>query len=183
MMREVLRAGFARCSRRQAEAPSGTEPSRDAFPQRPDLVLIDGGAANSRRRAAVARRLGVDGVSPSPRSPRGPTAMPAARPFSSRARAVQARAARSRALFRAAAARRGAPLRHRHPSRAAQEGISPKPARRNRRHRPGAQTRAAPCFRHRESDFARRRSPISKRSPGINAATAKLVYDYFHDKA
>ena len=50
--------------------------------------------------------------------------------------------ARSGAVLHPAPARRGAPLRHRDPPRAAQEGIREKPARRNPRHRPGAQAGA-----------------------------------------
>ena len=52
-------------------------------------------------------------------------------------RAVPALAARSGAVLRPAPARRGAPLRHRHASGAAQEGVRQEPARRNSGHRPG----------------------------------------------
>ena len=66
------------------------------------------------------------------------------------ARAVPPAAARRGALLRAAAARRGAPVRDRHAPRPAQEGLYQEPARRDRRHRPGAKARAAQRLRHRQ---------------------------------
>ena len=59
--------------------------------------------------------------------------------------------------FVAAAARRGAPLRHRLAPRAPQEGDESQPARRDRRHRPDPQARAAHAFRHRQGGQPRRR--------------------------
>ena len=62
--------------------------------------------------------------------------------------------ARSGALFRAAPARRGAPLRHRHPSGPRKKDFTRKPARRDRRHRAGPQARPAARLRHRQGDRA-----------------------------
>ena len=75
-------------------------------------------------------------------------------------------AARSGALFRAAAARRGASLRHRLAPRAPQDGHPRGRLAGNPRHRPDAQARAAASFRHAEGDRARvaRRSGQSARA-------------------
>ena len=58
------------------------------------------------------------------------------------ARIIQAFAPRSGFVLHPASSRRGASLRDRHSSRAAQEGVREKPARRNSRHRPVAQAGA-----------------------------------------
>ena len=154
----------------------------EAFPQRPDLILIDGGRGQFDAALAVARRTRRDrrdgrlhrqGRRPQRRTRdvfrRGP-------------RAVQAGAARPGALFRAAPARRGASLRHRHASRQAQEGICAKirwtksPA--------SARRASAPCCRLSAPPRrwpARRLADLEK-TPGFSAATARLVFDHFHDK-
>ena len=86
MMREVLRAAFAGCSR-QARARRAETASRRAFPETPDLVLIDGGKGPIRCRArGIVARLGVDGRDARRDRQGRPTATPAARLFSSRAR-------------------------------------------------------------------------------------------------
>ena len=141
MMREVLGRRFARLMRQAQEAPAPTDES--AFPDKPDLVIIDGGRGQFEAAKQVFAELGVEGVaSRLDRQGAGPQC--GARNFLRRgARAVQAAPARSRAVLRPAAARRGAPLRHRHASRQAQEGVRQEPARRNPRHRPGEQARAA----------------------------------------
>ena len=139
-----------------------------------------GGAGDARRcrRGADRRRQGA-------RSRCRPRALPYAGP----GQADAARAARSRALFRAAAARRGAPLRHRHPPGQARQGHRRQSARRDRRHRPGAQARAArsisarprrcrapaPRTCRRSTASARqwrRRSTISSTSDGSNHVAA-----------
>ncbi len=59
MLREVLRRRFARLVK---EAASGASQGPDAFPQRPDLILIDGGQAQFDAAGAVLAELGIDNV-------------------------------------------------------------------------------------------------------------------------
>jgi excinuclease ABC subunit C len=94
MMREVLQRRFKRLLRRRAAVPegdAGAEPDDDSFPQWPDLVeswpdlvLIDGGQGQLNAAREVLRRAGAVEVRWWP-SPRGRTAMPAAKPSSCRA--------------------------------------------------------------------------------------------------
>jgi excinuclease ABC subunit C len=61
MMREVLRRRFTRMLKE--EAASGETPaSTDEFPQKPDLVLVDGGRGQLDAVRAVMDELGVNGV-------------------------------------------------------------------------------------------------------------------------
>ncbi|MEN9707669.1 MAG: hypothetical protein RIQ68_77, partial [Pseudomonadota bacterium] len=66
MMREVLRRRFARLVKDEgAEAPAPapeTEESADAFPSRPDLILIDGGRGQFQVAQEILKELGVEGV-------------------------------------------------------------------------------------------------------------------------
>jgi excinuclease ABC subunit C len=57
MMREVLRRRFTRLVRETASGEGS-----DAFPQRPDLVLIDGGQGQFDAAGAVLAELGIDNV-------------------------------------------------------------------------------------------------------------------------
>ncbi len=59
MMREVLRRRFTRLVK---ETASGGEEDSDAFPQRPDLVLVDGGQAQFEAAGAELADLGIDNV-------------------------------------------------------------------------------------------------------------------------
>ncbi|MCI4680252.1 excinuclease ABC subunit UvrC [Rhodoblastus acidophilus] len=59
MMREVLSRRFARLLK-EAETPDASDP--DAFPQAPDLILIDGGRGQYDAVRAVLDDLGVTGV-------------------------------------------------------------------------------------------------------------------------
>ena len=54
-------------------------------------------------------------------------------------------------------------------------------ARRDCRHRADAQTRPSAPFRYRQGDPARALEDLVK-APGVNAATARAVYDFFHDR-
>ncbi|MBY6242001.1 excinuclease ABC subunit UvrC [Methylosinus sp. Sm6] len=58
MMREVLRRRFARI----AKESDKEEESPDAFPSKPDLVLIDGGRGQFDAARAVAAEIGLEGV-------------------------------------------------------------------------------------------------------------------------
>ena len=65
MMREVLRRRFVRLAKERAlaEAASGeAAPETDAFPQRPDLILIDGGKGQFDAAREVLAELGVADV-------------------------------------------------------------------------------------------------------------------------
>jgi excinuclease ABC subunit C len=70
MMAEVLRRRFVRLKKEEAEASAGaadvaaaseTE-TDDAFPQRPDLILIDGGAGQFAAARQTLAELGIEGV-------------------------------------------------------------------------------------------------------------------------
>ncbi|WP_395664915.1 excinuclease ABC subunit UvrC [Methylocella sp.] len=64
MMREVLRRRFSRLAREEAARGREAGPAlEDGFPQRPDLVLIDGGQGQFDAARAVFSELGVEGVS------------------------------------------------------------------------------------------------------------------------
>jgi excinuclease ABC subunit C len=64
MMREVLRRRFTRLLKEEGaatdNAPSDADP--EAFPQRPDLILIDGGQGQFDAASAVLAELGIDDV-------------------------------------------------------------------------------------------------------------------------
>ncbi len=60
MMREVLGRRFARLVKEEAEPASA--PSPDEFPSRPDLILIDGGKGQFEAARQVLSELGVQGV-------------------------------------------------------------------------------------------------------------------------
>ena len=169
MMREVLQRRFA-----AAEGGSGGA-QRGEWP---DLVLIDGGKGQL---SAVCEVLESSACTTCRwwRSPRGRTAMPAASGSTCRARAVPAAAARSGALLSPAAARRGAPLRHRHPPRGTRE------------EHPASELDEVPGI-----GAARKRALLNhfgtaravkgaalddlEAAPGISRETARRVYAHFH---
>ena len=139
MMREVLQRRFTRALKEQAEGAPATD--------WPDVVLIDGGAGQlsaarevltgSRR---ARREAGGDR--------QGPRSRCRARMVPHRRRgAVPTAAARSGAVFPAAPARRGAPLRHHHAPRGPVEEHPAERTGRNPRDRRGPQARAAEPFR------------------------------------
>ena len=136
MMREVLTRRFARLKRQGETAEPG------AFPDTPDLVIIDGGRGQFEAAREVIGALGVEGVrlvaiakGPDRNAGRETFFVEGREPF-------RLSPARSGAVLHPAPARRGASLRRRNPPRAAQEGIREEPARRNPRHRPVAQAGA-----------------------------------------
>jgi excinuclease ABC subunit C len=61
MMREVLTRRFARLAK-ESEKEKDAETGPDAFPSRPDLILIDGGRGQFEAARDVIRELGVEGV-------------------------------------------------------------------------------------------------------------------------
>ena len=96
MMREVLQRRFKRLlkprrGRRRAKAKADD----DSFPQWPDLVIIDGGRGQLNAAREIFAELGVDAGVAARRSPRGRTAMPAAKPCSCRS---ASRSSSSRAI-------------------------------------------------------------------------------------
>ncbi|ACK50398.1 excinuclease ABC, C subunit [Methylocella silvestris BL2] len=64
MMREVLRRRFLRLAKDEAAAdgPSTRDDDEDIFPQRPDLILIDGGQGQFDAANAILDELSVTGV-------------------------------------------------------------------------------------------------------------------------
>ncbi len=116
MMREVLERRFGRALQKEARG------GRAAASDWPDLVLIDGGAGQIRRRAAVLDDLGVTDVTLVAIA-KGPDRDAGREWFHHRRRAaVPAAAARPGAVLPAAPARRGAPVRHHHPPRRPVQG-------------------------------------------------------------
>ena len=141
MMREVLTRRFARLLRQGETAEEG------AFPDTPDLVVIDGGKGQFEAAHAVMTTLGVTGVALASIA-KGPDRNAGRETFFVEGREPFRLSPRDPgALLRPAAAGRGAPFRHRDPPGAAQEGIRQEPARRGPRHRPGAQARPPARFR------------------------------------
>ena len=65
MMREVLRRRFVRLAKERAAAeaaPEASAPEADAFPQRPDLILIDGGKGQFDAARQILAELDVEDV-------------------------------------------------------------------------------------------------------------------------
>jgi excinuclease ABC subunit C len=65
MMREILRRRFARLKKEESEAPAGAAETSDrdeAFPQRPDLILVDGGLGQFAAARETLAALGVEGI-------------------------------------------------------------------------------------------------------------------------
>ena len=167
MMREVLTRRFARLVRQGETAEAG------AFPDTPDLVIIDGGRGQFEAAREVLGALGVKGVRLVAIA-KGPDRNAGRETLLRRgAGIVSAAAARSGAVLHPAPARRSPPLRHRNPPRPAQEGVrararstkSPASARRAsaRYCSPSARPRpspapASPIWRRRRASTPRRRS-------------------------
>jgi excinuclease UvrABC nuclease subunit len=105
MMREMLEHRFA-CALREAEQGVAM----------PDLVLIDGGAGQLSAARQVLQDRGCRTAAGGDRQGAGPRRRARMVPYG-RTRAVPAAAARSGAVFPAAPAPRGAPLRHHHAPR------------------------------------------------------------------
>jgi excinuclease ABC subunit C len=181
MMREVLRRRFTRLMKeeeRRAEPDSG-EADESAFPQRPDLILIDGGQGQFDAAAGVLADLGITDVA-----------------IASIAKGADRNAGRETFHL---AGREPFPLPPRDPALYFVQRL------RDEAHRFAIGTHRA----RRKKEFTRSPldeisgiGPARKRAllhafgtakaisraalddlekvPGINAATAKLVYDFFH---
>ena len=170
MMKEVLRRRFARLAK---EEEAGENPPR------PDLVLIDGGAGQ------LAAATGGDGR-PRRRRHRGGRRRQGAGPrrraravLHARQDALHARAEEPGALLPAAPARRGAPLRHRHPPRAPLDGDAQQPAGRDRRRRRRrASARCCTRSARRAASHARRSDDLAK-VDGVSEALAQRIFDFF----
>ena len=136
MMREVLTRRFARLMRQGETAEAG------AFPDTPDLVIIDGGRGQFEAAREVLGALGVKGVT-ARRDRQGPRPQRRARDLLRRGARIVRLPPRDPALFFIQRLRDEA---HRfaigtHRARRKKEFVQ-KPARRNPRHRPVAQARA-----------------------------------------
>jgi excinuclease ABC subunit C len=198
MMREVLTRRFARLVREQAQRvarasppagaearatdafPHSEEDRRDAFPDRPDLVVVDGGRGQLEAARQVFAELGVDGVAlasiakgPDRNAGRETFFIPGREPFKL--------APRDPALFFVQRLRDEA---HRfaigaHRARRKKDfvkspldeipGIGP------------ARKRALLHAFGSAKDVANAGLADLEKTPGLNAATAKRIYDFFHE--
>ena len=139
MMREVLERRFARLEKEDPDRQSG---------EWPDLLLIDGGKGQLSAVCEVMEDMGVHDV-PIVAVSKGPRPQcEGARRSTCPAGANDAAAQFGTAVLPPAAARRGAPLRHRHAPRQAGQEPDDLDARRGPGHRPQPQARAADALRH-----------------------------------
>ena len=185
MMREVLRRRFARLVKDEgAEVPATvpeTDENADAFPSRPDLILIDGGRGQFQVAQEILKELGVEGVAVASIAKgvdrdagREMFFVPGKEPFRL--------PPRDPALYFVQRLRDEA---HRfaigtHRARRKKEftkspldeiaGVGP------------ARKRALLHAFGTAKAISRAGLADLEKVPGINAATAKLVYDFFHDK-
>ena len=117
------RRGDRRARGQRHRGGAGADARR--LPDWPDLVFIDGGHGQLMPRARPSPRPRLTDVTcHRHRQGPGPRCRPREFPYPRRAEPLDARAARPGALLRPAPARRGPPLRHRHPPRQAQQGRS-----------------------------------------------------------
>ncbi|MGB6663649.1 MAG: excinuclease ABC subunit UvrC, partial [Methylocella sp.] len=191
MMREVLRRRFARLKKEDLAVPGpetdgagGEGTGGDdaaAFPDRPDLILIDGGQGQFDAAQAVLTELGVTGLAVAAIA-KGPDRNAGRESFLMAGKAPFKLSPRDPALYFAQRLRDEA---HRfaigtHRARRKKEftkspldeiqGVGPA-RKRALLHAFGT---AKAISRAALSDFAK--------VPGINAATARLVYDFFHER-
>jgi excinuclease ABC subunit C len=183
MMREVLSRRFARLARQEAETPPpGQAPPADegAFPDRPDLVIVDGGRGQLEATRQVFAELGVEGVALASIA-KGPDRNAGRETFFIAGREPFKLSPRDPALFFVQRLRDEA---HRfaigtHRARRKKDfvkspldeiaGIGP------------ARKRALLHAFGSAKDVARAGLADLEKTPGLNAATAKLVYDFFHE--
>ena len=178
MMREVLSRRFARLARQAAEAPAHADDG--AFPERPDLVIIDGGRGQFEAARQVFAELGVEGVHLASIA-KGPDRNAGRETFFVEGREPFKLQPRDPALFFVQRLRDEA---HRfaigtHRAKRKKEfvkspldeipGIGP------------ARKRALLHAFGSAKDVARAGLADLEKTPGLNAATAKLVYDFFHE--
>ena len=174
MMREVLSRRFARLMRQGETAEAG------AFPDTPDLIIIDGGRGQFEAAREVLRALGVTGVQLASIA-KGPDRNAGRETFFVEGREPFRLSPRDPALFFVQRLRDEA---HRfaigtHRARRKREfvknplddipGIGP------------ARKRALLFTFGSAKAVARAGLSDLEKTPGLNAATAKLVYDFFHD--
>ena len=183
MMREVLSRRFARLARQEAETPPAGEapPAEDVgFPDRPDLVIIDGGRGQLEAARQVFAELGVEGVALASIA-KGPDRNAGRETFFIAGREPFKLSPRDPALFFVQRLRDEA---HRfaigtHRARRKKDfvkspldeipGIGP------------SRKRALLHAFGSAKDVARAGLADLEKTPGLNAATAKLVYDFFHE--
>jgi excinuclease ABC subunit C len=175
MMREVLSRRFARLMKQgETQAPA------DAFPDRPDLVVVDGGRGQLEAARQVFADLGVEGVALAAIA-KGPDRNAGRETFFLSGREPFRLDPRDPALFFVQRLRDEA---HRfaigtHRARRRKEfarspldeipGVGP------------ARKRALLLAFGSAKDVARAGLADLEKTPGLNAATAKLVYDFFHE--
>ncbi len=178
MMREVLSRRFARLAKQEAEAPAHAD--EGAFPDRPDLVIIDGGRGQLEAAKQIFAEQEVDGVALASIA-KGPDRNAGRETFFIEGREPFKLSPRDPALFFVQRLRDEA---HRfaigtHRARRKREfvkspldeipGIGP------------ARKRALLHAFGSAKDVARAGLADLEKTPGLNAATAKLVYDFFHE--
>ncbi len=178
MMREVLSRRFARLAGQGTQAPAPVD--EGAFPDRPDLVVIDGGRGQFEAAKQVFAELGVEGVALASIA-KGPDRNAGRETFFVEGREPFKLSPRDPALFFVQRLRDEA---HRfaigtHRARRKKEfvkspldeipGIGP------------ARKRALLHAFGSAKDVARAGLADLEKTPGLNAATAKLVYDFFHE--
>jgi excinuclease ABC subunit C len=176
MMHEVLTRRFARLMRQGETAEAG------AFPDTPDLVIIDGGRGQFEAARDVLASLGVQGVRLAAIA-KGPDRNAGRETFFVEGRESFKLSPRDPALFFVQRLRDEA---HRfaigtHRARRKKElvkspldeipGIGP------------VRKRALLYAFGSAKDVARAGLADLEKTPGLNAATAKLVYDFFHERA
>ena len=182
MMREVLTRRFARLMRQGygARLQEGETAEPGAFPDTPDLVVIDGGRGQFEAAREVLAALGVKGVTLTAIA-KGPDRNAGRETFFLEGRESFRLSPRDPALFFIQRLRDEA---HRfavgtHRARRKKEfvkspldeipGIGP------------ARKRALLFAFGSAKDVAKAGLPDLEKTPGLNAATAKLVYDFFHE--
>ncbi|MGH6800753.1 MAG: excinuclease ABC subunit UvrC, partial [Methylocella sp.] len=187
MMREVLRRRFARLLKEDPLVPAETENTgtagddKPAFPDKPDLILIDGGQGQFDAAQGVLTELGVTGVAVAAIA-KGPDRNAGRESFFMAGKEPFKLSPRDPALYFVQRLRDEA---HRfaigtHRARRKKEftkspldeiqGVGP--ARKRALLRAFGTAKA--ISRAALSDFAK--------VPGINATTARLVYDFFHER-
>ena len=182
MMREVLTRRFARLMRQGygARLQEGETAEPGAFPDTPDLVVIDGGRGQFEAAREVLAALGVKGVTLTAIA-KGPDRNAGRETFFVEGRESFKLSPRDPALFFIQRLRDEA---HRfavgtHRARRKKEfvkspldeipGIGP------------ARKRALLFAFGSAKDVAKAGLADLEKTPGLNAATAKLVYDFFHE--
>ena len=178
MMREVLMRRFSRLQREQAEPAAPRE--EGAFPDRPDLVVIDGGRGQFEAARAVFAELGVDDIKLASIA-KGPDRNAGRETFFVEGKEPFKLPPRDPALFFVQRLRDEA---HRfaigtHRARRKKDfvkspldeipGIGP------------ARKRALLHAFGTAKDVARAGLADLEKTPGLNAATARLVYNFFHE--